>query len=175
MATVGFGDISVANTVEVWFAIVAMLFGATVFGFVIGTVGVFFSSLTESSMRHNARMNDLVTYMHHHKVPVDIYSKTCMQYDYYLKRKSAFDEDVILGQLTYSLRQEVRGMRCQDNPPPPLHRPAAGLRMACFLPVLFTGDGAVGARCCWCLLLLIMMTTVTTTMLWLSLYRLCTS
>ena len=108
MATVGFGDVYVTSEVEVWFSIVAMLFGATVFGFVIGTVGVFFSSLTETSMRHSARMNDLITYMQHHKVPADLYAKTCTQYDYYLKRKSAYDEDVILGQLTDSLRQEVR-------------------------------------------------------------------
>ena len=108
MATVGFGDIVASNESEVWYSIIAMLFGAMVFGYVIGTVGVCFTSLTASSMRHNARMSDLVTYLQFHKVPTELFTKTCMQFDYYLKRKSAYDEDVILGQLTDSLKQEVR-------------------------------------------------------------------
>jgi hypothetical protein len=107
MITVGFGDIVATNVYEIWFSIVAMLVGAIVFGYVIGTVGMCFASITASSMRHNARLGEMVAYLKHNKVPTALFTKACQQYDYYLKRKSAFDEDVILGELTESLRQEV--------------------------------------------------------------------
>ena len=44
-----------------------MLFGATVFGYIVGIVGVCFSILTESLMRHQGRMSDIVTYLQRHK------------------------------------------------------------------------------------------------------------
>jgi hypothetical protein len=107
MITVGFGDFVATNLYEVWYSIVAMLVGAIVFGYVIGTVGVCFASITASTMRHNARLGEMVAYLKHNKVPTSLFTKACLQYDYYLKRKSAFDEDLILGELTESLRQEV--------------------------------------------------------------------
>ena len=55
----------------------------------------------------SGKIQEVVDYLHERKVPADLFTRTCTQYEYYLSRKSAFDEDIILGELTESLRQEV--------------------------------------------------------------------
>lgn len=42
------------------------------------------------------------------KVGPDLFARTCQQYEYWMSRRSAFEEETILGELTESLRQEVR-------------------------------------------------------------------
>ena len=107
MATVGYGDVVPVNAAETGYVIACMILGAVVFGYVVGTVGVAATNLSAPSLRHSIRMQELVDYLHERKVSGDLFARTCTQYNFYLTRKSAFDEDIILGELTDSLRQEV--------------------------------------------------------------------
>jgi hypothetical protein len=108
MATVGYGDIIPTSVVEMCTMLVCMIIGAIVFGYVIGTVSVFATTVNQASVRHKNRMLEMIDYLHHRKAPKDMFTRACLQYDNYLGRKSTFDENVILAELPESLRQEVR-------------------------------------------------------------------
>lgn len=112
MSTVGYGDIVPVTVNETIFVIFAMVIGAVVFGYVAGTVGVAVSELGSPEMRQTGKMQEVVDYLLERKVPPDLFTRTCTQFEYYLSRKSAFDEEVILEELTESLRQEVRTCVC---------------------------------------------------------------
>ena len=103
----GYGDIVPVNDTEIAFVILAMIVGAVVFGYVAGTVGVAVNEIAAPGLRLNGKMQEVIDYLHERKVAPDLFTRTCSQYEFYLSRKSAFDEEVILSELTESLRQEV--------------------------------------------------------------------
>ena len=108
MTTVGYGDIVPVTPPEVLFVIGAMVVGAVVFGYMAGTVGVAVSEMQSPGLRLSGKLQEVVDYLRERKVLPDLFTRTCSQYEYFLSRKSAYDEEIILGELTESLRQEVR-------------------------------------------------------------------
>jgi hypothetical protein len=107
MTTVGYGDVVPVTPIEVMFVVFAMVLGAVVYGVVASIVGVAVGEIGAPSLRISGKMQEVVDYLHVRKVPPDLFQRTCTQYEYYLSRKSAFEEDVILSELTESLRQEA--------------------------------------------------------------------
>jgi Ion transport protein len=107
MSTVGYGDVVPVTPTEVMFVVFAMVLGAVVYGVVASIVGVAVGEMGAPALRISGKMQEVVDYLHVRKVPADLFQRTCAQYEYFLSRKSAFEEEVILSELTESLRREV--------------------------------------------------------------------
>ncbi|KAA0160673.1 hypothetical protein FNF28_05372 [Cafeteria roenbergensis] len=107
MTTVGYGDIVPRTEPEIVVTIFAMLIGATVFGYIVGSVAHLVARLDASGMRYQAKMSEVLEYLNDKGAPKNLARRVIKYYDYYLSRKSAFDEDVILEELSDTLRREV--------------------------------------------------------------------
>ena len=57
--------------------------------------------------QHRDKMREIAQYMHERKLSKTTQKRMRNYYSHYLARKSAFDEDAILADLSDSLRQEV--------------------------------------------------------------------
>ena len=57
--------------------------------------------------QHRDKMREIAQYMHERKLTKSTQKRMRNYYGHYLARKSAFDEDAILADLSDSLRQEV--------------------------------------------------------------------
>lgn len=77
------------------------------FGYIVGSVAHLVARLDASGMRYQAKMSEVLEYLHDKGASKSLARRVIRYYDYYLSRKSAFDEDVILEELSDTLRREV--------------------------------------------------------------------
>lgn len=66
--TVGYGDITSASDLERGFAIVGMIIGATVFGYIIGNVAVIMENFNVVDAIENGKMNQIKEWLYDRKV-----------------------------------------------------------------------------------------------------------
>lgn len=59
MTTVGYGDLSATNLPEMVFAIVVMIFGKLLFGFILGTVASTLANLESSRIEYEDKLKAL--------------------------------------------------------------------------------------------------------------------
>lgn len=64
----GYGDITSANDLERGFAIVGMIIGATVFGYIIGNVAVIMENFNVVDAIENGKMNQIKDWLYDRKV-----------------------------------------------------------------------------------------------------------
>lgn len=64
----GYGDITSASDLERGFAIVGMIIGATVFGYIIGNVAVIMENFNVVDAIENGKMNQIKDWLYDRKV-----------------------------------------------------------------------------------------------------------
>ena len=99
MTTVGYGDINTATDMERLFAIVTMLVGATVFGYVIGNVTIMMENFDMQSALYREKMDRVKEYLRDRKFPIATAKRIRKQFKYFYKKYSVFDNaaDVVAG------------------------------------------------------------------------------
>ena len=130
----GYGDVIPVTTPERAYVIFSMIVGATMFGYIVGSVASHVGRLRVGAARMRERMDEVrsaftmagpnefdgvaafcirlcalqvAEYVREQRLPKPLARRITEYYRQYLKRKSAFDEDRILGELSESLRREV--------------------------------------------------------------------
>jgi CRP-like cAMP-binding protein len=103
MLAIGYGDIYATNTSEMIYAMMVMIIGSILFGAVIAQVNRLIESRNPSQKAFKNRMNELRAYLNEKNLPNVMRTKTTVAYRYYLRKKSAFDENEILNDLPTSL------------------------------------------------------------------------
>jgi len=112
---VGYGDITPTNNLERFFSLFALLLGALVFGYMLSTIGMLFAAIDRQSALSEEKMDEVKEYMRWRKLPRELVLRMRRYYTYYYSRKTAFDEDAILGGLTPNLRYEVVRHTLKDS------------------------------------------------------------
>jgi hypothetical protein len=107
MTAVGYGDVTATNDAERMFSIMAQVMGAGIFGFVIGDTSSMLEAMDLQGLVSKEKMNDTKEYMRDRKLPLGLQRRVRMYYQYYLKRKSIFDEETILADVSEGLRSKV--------------------------------------------------------------------
>jgi hypothetical protein len=107
MTAVGYGDITATNLGERVFSIVTQLIGACIFGFIIGNISHLLDTVDARGSAYRNKMDELKAYMHDRNLPKTFRHRVRDYFDYYLSRKSLFDESLILTELSPHLRSEV--------------------------------------------------------------------
>ena len=97
MTTVGYGDVVAQTDTERGFAIVGMMLGATVFGYVVGGVASLVAKVDASSNRKRERMDEVKAYLKEKRVSKSLRLRVRKHFEFKLERKSAFNESVFLG------------------------------------------------------------------------------
>ena len=114
MTAVGYGDIYATNFTERVYSIITQLFGACIFGFIIGNISNLLDTVDARAAAYKQRMDEIKAYMHDRKLPKPFQSRVREYFDYFLSRKSLFDERLILAELSPNLRSEIVMQSHQD-------------------------------------------------------------
>jgi len=107
LTTVGYGDITPTNNPERLYSLLALLTGALVFGYMLSSISSLVAAIDRQAALNEEKMDEVKEYMRWRKLPRDLVIRLRRYYAYYYSRKTAFDEDAILGSLTPALRLEV--------------------------------------------------------------------
>jgi len=107
VSTTGYGDITPQNDGERMFVVIAMLFGAILFGYVIGSMASLVGKLDIGASRRRDRLVEVKQYLRDRKISKSTRSKVLRYQEQYLDRVSVFNEADILAELSDSLRQEL--------------------------------------------------------------------
>ena len=102
------GDITPDSDIERGFAVVAMLVGATVFGYVMGNIGSIVSQSNARVQQLNQKFELLNQYMLERSLPRSLQVRLRRYFRCYWSRRSVFtNEEEILTGLSSSLRDDV--------------------------------------------------------------------
>ena len=104
---VGYGDITPTNNAERMYSLFSLLTGALVFGFMLSSIGALVAAIDRQAALNEEKMDEVKEYMRWRNLPRDLVMRMRKHYTYYYQRKTAFDEQAILGALTPGLRFEV--------------------------------------------------------------------
>ena len=108
MTTCGYGDIVPTNDVERVYAIFIMIMGATIFGYIVGTVGSLAINVNGAPARRHARVSTATNYLEEQNMPKSWTDAVTKQLVYFFDCKSPFNEDGgLLGMMPRELRREI--------------------------------------------------------------------
>ena len=89
------------------YSLFALLTGALVFGYMLSSIGSLVAAIDRQAALSEEKMDEVKEYMRWRKLPRDLVIRLRRYYTYYYSRKTAFDEEAILRDLTPVLRFEV--------------------------------------------------------------------
>lgn len=110
MTTVGYGDIVGTRDDERLYACVAMMVGATVFGYVVGSVATVSKKFNVGGNRRREAMQDVRSFLRSQKLPRKLRDDVEEFFQIHQAHCSVFDEQQILEDLPRNLRAEVRSL-----------------------------------------------------------------
>ncbi|QDZ19255.1 ion transport protein [Chloropicon primus] len=106
MTTVGYGDIVPGSDSEAVMAVISMIFGVTMFAYVVGSMAVVVTSLNATARRVKQKIDDLDMFLREKDIDSSLHKKVKDYYGYYLRNLYAFDEEILLIDMPYSLRKK---------------------------------------------------------------------
>jgi voltage-gated potassium channel len=107
LATVGYGDITPTSNAQMLYAMVVMLIGVGVYGYVIGNVATLLANIDLAKAHYQANLERLSTFLNYRKIPADLQHRIYTYYAYLWENRLGYDETAILSELPVSLRTEV--------------------------------------------------------------------
>ena len=108
LTTVGYGDITPANDQERWYALMSLLVGALVFGYILSSVGDLMGNIDQNAVAVDAKLTDVKNLMRWHRVPRQLALRITRFYEFYYTRTTPLDEELIMDGMPPSLRREMR-------------------------------------------------------------------
>eukprot|EP00903_Cladosiphon_okamuranus_P016337 g15066.t1 len=106
MTTVGYGDIVPVVDYERAYATIIMVIGATVFGYIVGSVSALASNPNGSQARETIKILAVSNYLGEKKVQQKLRQAVKKHVEFYLQHKSPFHEEDLQALMPPSLRQE---------------------------------------------------------------------
>lgn len=104
----GYGDITPENDVERIYVLVTELFACMVFGYMLSTVSKLVESVDPNAVKIQEKFDQIKVYLRWHDFPPELSMRVRRYYEFYYSRKSAMDEDEIVGGLAPTLRRDVQ-------------------------------------------------------------------
>ncbi|CAM9551032.1 unnamed protein product, partial [Hapterophycus canaliculatus] len=106
MTTVGYGDVVPVADQERAYATIIMVIGATVFGYIVGSVSALASNPNGSQARETVKILAVSNYLGEKKVQQQLRQAVKKHVEFYLQLKSPFHEEDLQALMPPSLRQE---------------------------------------------------------------------
>lgn len=106
-STVGYGDITATNDAQTLYALVVMLIGVGVYGYLIGNVASLIANIDPAKVHHLQNLEKLTAFMNYRSIPPEIQKRIREYYDYLWEKRLSFDESMVIAELPPSLKTEV--------------------------------------------------------------------
>lgn len=107
LATVGYGDITPTTNAQTVYAMVVMILGVAVYGYVIGNVATLLANIDLAKAHYLANLERLAAFMRYRHIPQPLQRRIYDYYAYMWEHRLGYDESAMLAQLPTSLRTEV--------------------------------------------------------------------
>ena len=104
MTTVGYGDILPSCDTSRWYAVLIMLLGATVFGYIVGSASALATNPHTASAREQTRIMSYNNYFEEKTLPRAVRSQILDYVGYAIQCKTIFDETWVFEKLPLQLR-----------------------------------------------------------------------
>ena len=107
ITTIGYGDITPANNEQVVYAMVVMIFGVGMYGYVIANISTIIGNLQPARTRYLANMEKLGAFMRSREIPPAMQRRIRDYYGYVWEHRLGYDETSIVQGLPPGLLVEV--------------------------------------------------------------------
>ena len=107
LATVGYGDIVPKTNGQMVYAMVVMLLGVGIYGYVIGNVANILANLDTAKRHYMESMERLAVFLRYRRVPVELQRRIRDYHAYLWNNQMGYDESAVLDNLPHNLRTEV--------------------------------------------------------------------
>ena len=107
ITTIGYGDITPANNAQVVYAIMVMIFGVGMYGYVIANISTIIGNLQPARTRYLANMEKLGAFMRSRELPPAMQRRIRDYYGYVWEHRLGYDETSIVQGLPPGLLIEV--------------------------------------------------------------------
>lgn len=107
VSTVGYGDIVPTNTYEILMVIAIMIFGATVFGYIVANVSSLMNTFDISESRVTNKISEVTEYLTEKGASRIMSKRIIKHFRHVLHQSSAFDEQAILLRLPLHISRKM--------------------------------------------------------------------
>ena len=107
MSTTGYGDIVPTNFLETTFATVVILFGGLILPAVVGGLAAYLANVNLTRKNYRRKLGAAKSYMKHCMMDKGLINRVTSYYDYLWSRQDAIDEESIMNEFPWPLRQQV--------------------------------------------------------------------
>ncbi len=107
LTTVGYGEVVPATMGQQIYAILVMLFGVAMYGFIIGNVASILSKRNPARAQYFNNLEQLRIFVNYRRIPLNLQKKIMDYYLYIWRKKLGFDESDFLSGLPQGLQNEV--------------------------------------------------------------------
>ena len=107
LTTVGYGDVTPATNAETVYAMLVMVLGVGVYGYVIGNVAGLLSKIDPARVRHREAVEKVSAFMRYRQVPAILRQRILDYYEYLWEKRLGYDEAMAISDLPPTLRTEV--------------------------------------------------------------------
>ncbi|MBI2361398.1 MAG: cyclic nucleotide-binding domain-containing protein [Deltaproteobacteria bacterium] len=107
LATVGYGDITPSTNVEMLYAMLVMILGVGVYGYVIGNVAALLANMDPARVRHRELVDRVTAFMRYRRIPAGLQRRILDYYEYLWEKRLGYDESAAISGLPPALRTEV--------------------------------------------------------------------
>ncbi|XP_050295881.1 potassium/sodium hyperpolarization-activated cyclic nucleotide-gated channel 2 isoform X3 [Anthonomus grandis grandis] len=113
MLCIGYGRFPPQSLTDMWLTMLSMISGATCYALFLGHATNLIQSLDSSRRQYREKVKQVEEYMAYRKLPRDMRQRITEYFEHRYQGKF-FDEDVILGELSEKLREDVINYNCRS-------------------------------------------------------------
>jgi hypothetical protein len=107
LTTVGYGDITPTTNWEFGYAMLVMLFGVGIYGYLIGNIANMLANMDPAKSHYLENMERLNAFMRYRQIPTQLQKRIRDYYSYLWTQRLGYDEAAVLASLSPSLMREV--------------------------------------------------------------------
>ena len=107
LTTVGYGDVTPTTPAQTVYAMVVMLLGVGLYGFVIGNVATLLTRMDMAKAQYVATLERLSGFLRYRRIPPVLQRHIYDYYTYLWERRMGYDEASVLADLPPTLRREL--------------------------------------------------------------------
>ncbi|XP_022238497.1 potassium/sodium hyperpolarization-activated cyclic nucleotide-gated channel 2-like [Limulus polyphemus] len=113
MLCIGYGRFPPQNLTDMWLTLLSMISGATCYALFLGHTTNLIQTLDSSRRQYREKVKQVEEYMAYRKLPRDLRQRITDYFEHRYQGKY-YDEDVILGELSERLREDVINYNCRE-------------------------------------------------------------
>ncbi|MCB1141833.1 MAG: cyclic nucleotide-binding domain-containing protein [Leptospiraceae bacterium] len=105
--TIGYGDITPQNNIQMIFTIQVQILGAGMYGYIIGNIANLIANIDYAKTIFAERMDRIDTFLKYRKIPIELQEQIYEYYNFLWENKKGYDESSLMDDLPGSLRMKV--------------------------------------------------------------------